>query len=1205
MNAPLTSALPLLPEAAADGISLDDKFTLERGRAFMTGTQAIVRLPMLQRQRDLAAGLNTAGYLTGYRGSPLGGIDLTAARAKKYLDAHHVTFQPGTNEDLAATAIWGTQQLNLFPGARYDGVFGLWYGKGPGVDRSGDVFKHANMAGTAPHGGVLVLAGDDHAAKSSTTAHQSEHILKACGIPVLYPSNVQEYLDYGLHGWALSRYTGLWVAMKCVTDVVESGASVELDPERVRIALPDDFDLPPGGLNIRWPDAVLEQEARMNNYKWYAALAYARTNRLNRIVWDSPRAKIGIITAGKSYLDTRQALADLGIDETIARDIGIRLYKVGMTWPLEAEGVHQFAQGLEEILVVEEKRQILEYQLKEELYNLKDGERPRVVGKFDDTGEWSNPHGAGHGHWLLPATYELNPAQIARAIAARIGKYFAGHPVAQRVQERIAYLEAKASVLQVSRPDPAQDRIPHFCSGCPHNTSTKLPEGSRALAGIGCHYMVLWMDRETATFTHMGAEGVTWVGQAPFTNEKHVFANLGDGTYFHSGLLAIRAAVAARVNMTYKILYNDAVAMTGGQPFDGPLDPGMISRQIAAEGVRPIIVVTDEPDKYPAGYAWAEGVTVRHRSELDAVQRELREQPGVSAMIYDQTCASEKRRRRKRNEYPDPARRVVINEAVCEGCGDCSVQSNCLSVEPLETEFGRKRQINQSSCNKDYSCVTGFCPSFVTVEGGQLKKPKKAAATPTPAVDGGALPTPVLPATEHPYGILVTGIGGTGVVTIGQILAMAAHVEGKGCSVLDMSGLAQKGGPVMSHVRLADHPEEIHSTRVGTGAADLVIGCDVIVTASGEALARMGEGRTHAAVNASRTPTAAFVRNPDWQYPGAAAENKIRAACGAERSDFIDAGRIATALMGDAIATNMFMLGHAWQKGWVPLSEAAILRAIELNGVSVAFNQQAFVWGRQHAHDPAALEQMVRASAPANAQVIEFKRAPTLDELIARRVEFLTGYQNVAYAAQYRAFVEQVRAAETAVASSAKTLRLTEAVARYLFKLMAYKDEYEVARLYTSAAAGSKFAERIGAMFEGDYKLKFHLAPPLLARRDDQGHLIKREYGPWMMQAFGVLAKLKFLRGGPLDVFGYSAERRGERRLIDDYRATIGALLPKLNPSNLAQAAAIAAIPEEIRGYGHVKQRHLNAALEKQARLLAQFDQPASAPPSPEHSAVA
>ncbi|MDP5007988.1 MAG: indolepyruvate ferredoxin oxidoreductase family protein, partial [Glaciimonas sp.] len=760
-------------------ISLDDKFTLERGRAFMTGTQALIRLPMLQRQRDVLAGLNTAGYISGYRGSPLGTVDMTAMKAKKHLEAHHVKFHPGMNEDMAATSVWGTQQVNLFPGAQYDGVFGMWYGKGPGVDRCGDVFKHANMAGTSKHGGVVVIAGDDHAAKSSTTAHQSEHILNACGIPVLYPSSVQEYLDYGIHAWAMSRYTGLWVSMKCVTDIVESGAAVELDPERVQCVIPADFKLPADGLNIRLPDSVLAQETRMNNHKWYAALAYARANKLNQIIWDSPRAKIGIITAGKSYLDTRQALADLGIDETVARDIGIRLFKVGMTWPLEAEGVREFAQGLEEILVVEEKRQILEYQLKEELYNWRDDVRPRVVGKFDDTGEWST-RPEGHGNWLLPATYELNPAQIARAIATRITKYFAGHPVEQRVKQRVAYLEAKETLLNISsKPDPTKDRIPHFCSGCPHNTSTKLPEGSRGLAGIGCHYMVLWMDRETSTFTHMGGEGVNWIGQAPFTSEKHVFANLGDGTYFHSGLLAIRASVAADVNITYKILFNDAVAMTGGQPFDGPLDPAMISRQIAAEGVSPIIVVTDEPDKYAADTNWAPGVTIRHRSELDAVQRELREMVGTSAMIYDQTCASEKRRRRKRNEYPDPAKRAVINEAVCEGCGDCSVQSNCLSVEPLETEFGRKRQINQSSCNKDFSCVTGFCPSFVTVEGGALKKPKKIEVLPLAAgAPVASLPTPILPTTINPYGIIVTGIGGTGVVTIGQILAMAAHVEG-------------------------------------------------------------------------------------------------------------------------------------------------------------------------------------------------------------------------------------------------------------------------------------------------------------------------------------------------------------------------------------------------------------------------------------------
>ena len=1178
MNAPLPPSLPL-------ATSLDDKYTHNSGRAFITGTQALIRLPMLQRQRDLQGGLNTAGFISGYRGSPLGSVDMTALKAKKYLDAHHVKFQPGVNEDLAATSLWGTQQVNLFPGAQYDGVFGMWYGKGPGVDRCGDVFKHANMAGTAKHGGVLVLAGDDHAAKSSTTAHQSEHILKACGIPVLYPSSVQEYLDYGLHGWAMSRFTGLWVAMKCVTDIVESGASVDLDPARVQITLPTDFELPVGGLNIRWPDAVLEQEARMNNFKWYAALAYARANKLNQIIWNSPHARFGIITAGKSYGDTRQALADLGIDEQIARDIGLRLYKVGMTWPLEAQGVREFAQGLEEILVVEEKRQILEYQLKEELYNWRDDVRPRVVGKFDDTGEWSNQPGVGHGHWLLPATYELNPAQIARAIAARIEKYFAGHPIAARVNERIAYLQAKEAVQTVSsKADPTKDRTPYFCSGCPHNTSTKLPEGSRALAGIGCHYMVLWMDRETTTFTHMGGEGTTWIGHAPFTSEQHVFANLGDGTYHHSGLLAIRAAVSAKVNMTYKILYNDAVAMTGGQHVDGPLDPAIISRQIAAEGVTPIIVVTDEPDKYPAGVNWAPGVTIRHRSELDAVQRELRECKGISAMIYDQTCASEKRRRRKRNAYPDPAKRAVINEAVCEGCGDCSVQSNCLSVEPLETEFGRKRQINQSSCNKDFSCVNGFCPSFVTVEGGTLKKPEKISAVAPQSMSAAVLPQPPIPSTATPYGILVAGIGGTGVVTVGQILAMAAHLENKGCSVLDMSGLAQKGGPVMSHVRLADHPDALHSTRVGAGAADLVIGCDVIVAASRDALSRMGEGRTFAAINTAATPTAAFIKNPDWHNPGAAAIDAIGTACGASQVETIDAGHLATALMGDSLATNMFMLGYAWQKGWVPLSEAAIVEAIQLNGVSIDFNQQSFIWGRTAAHDLVAVMRAARLDETAT-QVIEFKRQPSLDDIIMRRMEMLTSYQNSDYARQYREFVEQVRAAEMRVVGGQKSLRLTTAVATYLFKLMAYKDEYEVARLYTNNA----FAEKIAGMFDGDITIKFHLAPPLLAKKDAKGHLIKQEFGAWMMTAFRFLAMCKGLRGTVFDPFGHSSERKTERGLIAAYRQTVNGLLAKLDAHNLSIAVAIASIPEEIRGYGHVKDRHLAAARIKEAALLQTF----------------
>ncbi|HEY1148228.1 MAG TPA: indolepyruvate ferredoxin oxidoreductase family protein, partial [Pseudoduganella sp.] len=1076
------------------------------------------------------------------------------------------------------------QQTNLFEDAKYDGLFAMWYCKGPGVDRCGDVFKHANNAGSAKHGGVLVLAGDDHAAKSSSTAHQSDHILNACGIPVLYPSSVQEYIDYGLHAWAMSRYTGLWVSMKCVTDIIESGAVVDFDPDRVQIKMPEDFELPPGGLNIRWPDTVLDMEVRMNSYKWYAALAYCRANKLNKIIWDSPKPKIGIITAGKSYLDTRQALSDLGIDEQAAADIGIRLYKIGMTWPLEADGVHEFAKGLDEIIVVEEKRQILEYALKEELYNLPDGERPRVVGKFDDTGEWSNKGKTGHGDWLLPATYELNPAQIARAIASRIAHYCAGHPVAARVKERIAFLEAKEAALKSLpvKANPETDRIPYFCSGCPHNSSTKVPEGSRAMAGIGCHYMVLWMDRETSTFTHMGAEGVTWVGQAPFTNEKHVFTNLGDGTYFHSGILAIRAAVAAKVNITYKILYNDAVAMTGGQNVDGPLDPGMISRQIAAEGVTPIIVVTDDPDKYPDDYNWAKGVTVRHRSELMDVQKELRDMPGVSAMIYDQTCASEKRRRRKKGEYPDPAKRAVINEAVCEGCGDCSVQSNCLSVEPLETELGRKRQINQSSCNKDYSCVNGFCPSFVTVEGGGLKKPKKAAGA------GGevpALPLPKLPSTLNPYGILITGIGGTGVVTVGQILAMAAHVEGKGAIVLDMSGLAQKGGPVMSHVRLADKQSDLYSTRVGTGSADLVIGCDQIVTASRDALSRMGEGRTWAAINSTGATTAAFIKNPDWQFPGSTSQGEIKRACGEQNVDFVDAGAIATALMGDSIATNMFMLGYSFQKGHVPLSEESLMKAIELNGVSVGFNKSAFAWGRYAAHDIAAV---TKITTPA--KVIEFKRSQTLEEIINKRVELLTAYQDLAYAKKYIDFVEQVKAAESKL--GVKSLKLTEAVARYFYKLMAYKDEYEVARLHSDPA----FREKLAGMFEGDYKVKFHLAPPLLAKKDKDGHLVKQEFGPWMMKAFGVLAKFKGLRGTALDIFGYTAERKMERALIGEYRDTIAALLPKLTAENHATAVAIARIPEDIRGYGHVKERHLKAARQKEASLLATFGAPAGAP---------
>jgi len=1162
-------------------VTLDDKYTLASGRVFLTGTQAIVRLPMLQRERDLAAGLNTAGFISGYRGSPLGGIDQGMHGAKKHLEAHHIKFQPGVNEDLAATAIWGTQQLNLFKDANYDGVFSMWYGKGPGVDRCGDVFKHGNAAGTSKYGGVLVLAGDDHAAKSSTLAHQSEHILKACCIPVLNPANVQEYLDYGLHGFAMSRYAGLWVGFKCVTDVVESGASVYVDPHRVQVKIPTDFVLPPGGLGIRWPDGILEQEARLLDYKVYAALSYVRANGLDRIVWDSPAGsrppRLGIVTTGKSYGDTMQALADLGIDENVARELGIRLYKVAMSWPLEPQGARKFAQGLEEILVVEEKRQLIEYQIKEELYAWRPDQRPpRVVGKFDDNGEWSHAAGQPAGTWLLPAVYELSPAIIAKAIASRLAKLGMDQQLGGRYRERLAFLEFKEKAL--AKPQVVTLRQPYFCSGCPHNTSTRVPEGSRATAGIGCHFMAVWMDRNTSTFTHMGGEGAPWIGQAPFSDTKHIFANLGDGTYYHSGLMAIRAACAAKVSMTYKILYNDAVAMTGGQKHDGPIDPATISRQIAAEGVNPIVIVTDEPEKYPSGINWAPGVTVRHRDELDAVQRELRELPGVSAIVYDQTCASEKRRRRKRGAFPDPAKRVVINEMVCEGCGDCSDKSNCLSVEPLETEFGRKRSINQSTCNKDYSCVKGFCPSFVTVEGGTLKKGKAGMAK--TADDFPALPEPAPADIDQAYGVLVTGIGGTGVVTIGQILAMAAHLEGKGVSVLDMSGLAQKGGPVMSHVRIAHRPEDLHAARIGTGDARLVIGCDLVVAASPDALAKMRAPATRAVINATTAPTADFVRNPNWQLPGGDLLNDIAAACGKDNVAFLPAGSISTNLMGDSIATNMFMLGYALQKSWVPVSSAAVEKAIELNGVAVEFNLKSFVWGRRAAVDLARVEKI---ATPAAVIPLSQHLSRNLDELLARRVELLTAYQDAAYAARYRELVEKVRRVESEKIGGTQ---LTEAVARYYAKLMAYKDEYEVARLHSDPA----FMQKIEGMFEGDYKVVFHLAPPMLNKPDPATGVAKKSsFGPWMKGVFGLLAKCKGLRGTAFDIFGRTEERRGERALIAEYAATVEQLLAGLTSANHALAVEIASIPELIRGYGHVKQRHLKQAQQRRAELLADF----------------
>ncbi|SOD90993.1 indolepyruvate ferredoxin oxidoreductase family protein [Caenispirillum bisanense] len=1156
-------------------VTLDDKYTLASGRIYITGIQALARLPMMQRERDLAAGLNTAGFISGYRGSPIGGLDKELWKAREHLKRHHIHFQPGVNEDLAATAVWGSQQTNLFPGAKYDGVFGMWYGKGPGVDRSGDVLRHANMAGVAKNGGVLLLAGDDHAAKSSTVAYQTEYAFMDFMMPVLAPANVQEIVDYGVLGWAMSRYSGCWVAFKALGEILDSSASIAVDPHRIDVKIPTDFEMPAGGLHIRWPDAVLEQEHRLMKHKLYAALAFARANGLNRVVMDSPTPRLGIVTTGKSYLDVRQALHDLGIDERMAAEIGIRVYKVGMPWPLEREGVREFAQGLEEILVIEEKRALIENQLKEQLYNWREDVRPRVVGKFDE-----------NRNWILPSTGELTPARVARVIAERLAQFYTSPAIKQRLE----WLEAKERSLET--PVSPVKRVPYFCAGCPHNTSTKVPEGSRAVAGIGCHYMVTWMDRSTSTFTHMGGEGVPWIGQMPFTEEKHIFANLGDGTYFHSGILAIRASVAAKANITYKILYNDAVAMTGGQPVDGILTPWQITRQLEAEGVQKIIVVADDPDKYAIGTAWAGGVTIRHRDDLDAVQKELRGVEGVTVLLYDQTCAAEKRRRRKRGKMIDPDKRVFVNELVCEGCGDCGVQSNCVAVQPVETEYGRKRMIDQSSCNKDFSCVKGFCPSFVTIEGAKVRKktPDGAGKSAAEGDDGfGPLPMPTLPAHDEPYGIVVTGIGGTGVVTIGALLGMAGHLEGKGVSVLDQIGLAQKNGAVVTHVQIAESPSGLYASRIAAGNAKVVIGCDMLTAGTFDVLGKTRADFTTAVVNDHETMTAEFTSKPDIAFPRHEVRHALADAVGADAAHFVDATRVATALMGDSIATNLFMVGYAWQRGLIPLTLESIEKAIELNGVAIKANKAALLWGRRYAVAPGRVETLIDEGdkAPAATELAHRRLSQTFDEVVARRVEFLTGYQNAAYAGRFRALVDRAVQAEKSRAPGRGGF--AEAVARSAFKLMAYKDEYEVARLYTDG----RFQTALKEQFEGEnLKLTFHMAPPLIAKRGEDGHLKKTTFGPWMMGAFRTLAKLKGLRGSALDVFGYSSERKLQRRLIAEYEAVVAELCQGLTHDTHGLAVEIAGLPQKMRGFGHVLERNVAEQKAREAELLNAFRHP-------------
>ncbi len=1156
-------------------VTLDDKFTSTTGKVFLSGIQALVRLPMMQQLRDARDGLNTGGFISGYRGSPLGGLDETLWKAQKHLEKHNVQFVPGVNEDLAATAVWGSQQVDLIGPAKYDGVFAMWYGKGPGVDRCGDVFKHMNHAGTSKNGGILLVAGDDHGAYSSTLPHQSDHIFSACMIPVLYPCNVQEYIDLGIHGWAMSRFSGCAVAFKALADTVESSASIDADPFRVDVKIPQDFVMPEGGLNARLSSIPLGQQARnqealMQDYKIYAALAYARENKLNHTTIDSKDAKLGIIASGKSYLDVLEALEELGIDEAMAAKVGLRLFKVSMPWPLEPDSVREFAQGLDEILVVEEKRQFVEYQLKEQLYNWRDDVRPHIIGKFDDKGEWVAPR----GEWLLPPKADFSVSQVARVIASRVARYIADTSIQDQIKARLSFLEAKDAVLKKAIETPFRPAF--YCSGCPHNTSTKVPEGSFALAGIGCHVMATSIYPEMNKLTtHMGGEGTPWIGQAAFSKVPHVFQNLGDGTYFHSGYLAIRAAVAAKVNITYKILYNDAVAMTGGQPVDGTVSVPMIAQQMAAEGIKRIALVTEDLSRYTDRSALPNIVSLHDRKDMDAVQREMRELPGCTVIIYDQTCAAEKRRRRKKGEFPDPSKRMVINEAVCEGCGDCGIQSNCVSILPKETEFGRKRTIDQSSCNKDYSCTKGFCPSFVTVEGGTLKKTKTGTAK---TDDWGDIPAPVLPSIEHPYNILINGIGGTGVITVGALMGMAAHLEGKGASVLDMTGMSQKNGSVTSHVKVAKTPAHLRAQRIATGEADLILGCDMLTSGAYDAVSKMRPGRTFAIVNQHEQPPGTFAQNADWQYPSESVEALITESVGgAQAVDFINATKLATALMGDSIASNLFMMGYAWQKGRIPLSEAALLRAIELNGVAVESNKRSFLWGRRAAVD---FKRVEKVATPAQAVVVQMPQS--LETVIKKRVEFLTGYQDAAYAATYEDLVQQVRSKETLLALGNK---LSTAVAKSLFKLMSYKDEYEVARLYTDG----RFVEQLKTQFEGDFSLKFNLAPPLFAKKDAKGHLVKAEYGSWMWKAFTVLAKFKGLRGGTFDIFGYTEERKMERALITEFRGVIAELLAGLSAANHEQAVAIANLPEKIRGFGHVKEKAVAEYQVNRAKLMAAF----------------
>ncbi len=1123
-------------------VSLHDRFDLDKSPVLLNGTQALVRLMLMQKARDRAAGLNTAGLVTGYRGSPLGAVDIWMTRAKKELAAADVLFQPGLNEDLAATALWGAQQAELRGEGKFDGVFGLWYGKGPGVDRSGDALRHANMAGTSKHGGVLLAMGDDHTGESSTVLHQSEWALIDAYMPVVSPAGVQEILDYGIYGWALSRFSGLWVGLKTMKDTIEATAVVDGRPNRTQLVLPEDFAMPEGGLNIRLADTPHAQEARMIDYKRFAAEAFSHANRMDRRVWGKPGARIGLVAAGKNWLDLVHALRLLNIDEAEAERLGLTTYKVGQTFPLDMKGFHAWAEGLDLIVVIEEKRKLIEVQIKEAIFD--DRRERRVYGWYKG--------GAGgmHRDELFPTRGALDPMWIAE----KLGEIF--------LEEGRATDGIKAgltSVREAKRADNAEEiaaRLPYFCSGCPHNTSTKVPDGSRAYAGIGCHYMAQWMDRETTGFTHMGAEGANWIGEAPFSTRGHIFQNLGDGTYNHSGYLAIRAAVAAGTTMTYKILYNDAVAMTGGQPNEGALDAPRIAREMVAAGVKKVVMVYDPKEDLDLT-AFPREVETRTRDDLLAVEKELREIKGVTVLLYVQTCAAEKRRRRKRGTFPDPDKRVFINTDICEGCGDCGVQSNCVSIVPVETELGRKRAIDQSSCNKDFSCVKGFCPSFVTVEGATIRK--EAAAE----IELPDMPEPVLPAIDGTHNSVITGVGGTGVVTIGAIMAQAAHIDGKGAGMMEMAGLAQKGGAVTVHLRIAEKPEDISAIRVATGECDALIGGELVVSAGAKTLGLMKTGRSGGVVDSHETVTGDFTRDTEFTIPGSRLALALEARL-KDRLMLIDTTDLAKALLGDSIYSNMMVLGAAWQKGFVPLSHAALMRAIELNGQAVGMNQRAFELGRWAALHPDEAERHITGD------VVD--KPKTLDERIAYRADHLTAYQNRRLAKRYLKLVDRAPDPE-----------MREALALGYHKLLAYKDEYEVARLMQTTE------QKARAEFDGDLRFTFHMAPPIIEKIGPDGRPKKREFGPWMLKATKGLAKFKALRGTPLDPFARSHDRKLERALIRQYEADMDEVLAGYTPASKGAATELARLPLQIRGFGPVKAANAEAAGKRREELLAEF----------------